>query len=131
MKYEDFIHELKKIPSIKEKQDALDAINLSSKILFDVNEKALKPHSQKTSINDLKKELLETKNKLAIKEEQMQEINRYLSHLYLSLQIDLMNHEEGNASPSETYMIKIYLKIVEMIYDGIIEINTKIHQNRD
>ena len=55
MTYEEFINELKNIPTIKEKQDALDAINLSSKILFDINEKALGGHSQKTS-NDLRKE---------------------------------------------------------------------------
>ena len=41
MKYEKFINELKNIPTIKEKQDALDAINLSSKILFDINKKAI------------------------------------------------------------------------------------------
>lgn len=78
MKYEKFINELKNIPTIKEKQDALDAINLSSKILFDINEKALESHSQKTS-NDL----------------------------------------------------KACLKTVEMIHDGIIEINTKIKQDKD
>lgn len=68
MKYEEFINELKNIPTIKEKekQDALDAINLSSKILFDINEKALESHPQKTS-NDLRKELFKTKNELAIK----------------------------------------------------------------
>lgn len=95
MRYEEFINELKNIPSVKEKQDRLDAINLSSKILFDINEKALESRPQKT--HDLRKELFEIKNKLAIKEEQMQEINRYLGRLYLSLQIDLMNHEDGNA----------------------------------
>lgn len=44
MKYEEFINELKNIPTIKEKekQDALDAINLSSKILFDINEETLR-----------------------------------------------------------------------------------------
>lgn len=47
MIYEDFINELKNIPTIKEKQDALDAINLSSKILFDIKEKALESHPQK------------------------------------------------------------------------------------
>ena len=35
MRYEKFINELKNIPTIKEKQDALDAINLLSKILFE------------------------------------------------------------------------------------------------
>ena len=55
MTYEEFINELKNIPTIKEKQDALDAINLSSKILFDINEKALGRQSKKTS-NDLRKE---------------------------------------------------------------------------
>lgn len=133
MRYENFINELKNIPTIKEKekQDALDAINLSSKILFDINEKALESHSQKTPINDLREELFKTKNELAIKKEQMQEINRYLGHLYLSLQIDLMNHEDGNGNPYETYMIKVCLKTVEMIHDGIIEINTKIKQDKD
>lgn len=131
MRYENFINELKNIPTIKEKQDALDAINLSSKILFDINEKALESHSQKTPINDLRKELFKTKDELAIKKEQMQEINRYLGRLYLSLQIDLMNHEDGNGNPYETYMIKVCLKTVEMIYDGIIEINTKIKQDKD
>lgn len=131
MKYEKFINELKNIPTIKEKQDALDAINLSSKILFDINEKALESHSQKTPINDLRKELFKTKDELAIKKEQMQEINRYLGHLYLSLQIDLMNHEDGNADFYETHMIKACLKTVEMIRDGIIEINTKIKQDKD
>ena len=130
MTYEDFINELKNIPTIKEKQDALDAINLSSKILFDINEKALESHPQKTS-NDLRRELFKTKNELAIKKEQMQEINRYLGHLYLSLQIELMNHEDGNANPYETHIIKACLKTVEMIHDGIIEINTKIKQDRD
>ena len=104
MTYEEFINELKNIPTIKEKQDALDAINLSSKILFDINEKALESHPQKTS-NDLRKELFKTKNELAIKKEQMQEINRYLGHLYLSLQIELMTHEDGNANPYETHII--------------------------
>ena len=118
------------MPTIKEKQDALDAINLSSKILFDINEKALESHPQKTS-NDLRKELFKTKNELAIKNEQMQEINRYLGHLYLSLQIELMNHEDGNANPYETHIIKACLKTVEMIHDGIIEINTKIKQDKD
>ena len=61
MTYEEFINELKNIPTIKEKQDALDAINLSSKILFDINEKALESHPQKT-LNDLRKELFKTKN---------------------------------------------------------------------
>ena len=131
MKYEKFINELKNIPTIKEKQDALDAINLSSKILFDINEKALESHPQKTPINDLRKELFKTKNELAIKKEQMQEINRYLGHLYLSLQIELMNHEDGNADLYETHMIKACLKTVEMIRDGIIEINTKIKQDKD
>lgn len=131
MKYEKFINELKNIPTIKEKQDALDAINLSSKILFDINEKALESHLQKTTINDLRKELFKTKDELAIKKEQMQEINRYLGHLYLSLQIDLMNHEDGNANPYETHIIKACLKTVEMIRDGIIEINTKIKQDKD
>lgn len=131
MTYEEFINELKNIPTIKEKQDALDGINLSSKILFDINEKALESHSQKTPINDLRKELFKTKDELAIKKEQMQEINRYLGHLYLSLQIDLMNHEDGNANPYETHIIKACLKTVEIILDGITEINTKIHQNKD
>ena len=131
MRYEKFINELKNIPTIKEEQDALDAINLSSKILFDINEKALGSHSQKTSINDLREELFKTKDELAIKKEQMQEINRYLGRLCLSLQIDLMNHEDGNGNPDETYMIKVCLKTVEMIYDGIIEINTKIKQDKD
>ena len=131
MKYEKFINELKNIPTIKEKQDALDAINLSSKILFDINKKALESHSQKTPINDLRKELFKTKNELAIKKEQMQEINRYLGHLYLSLQIEFMNHEDGNANPYETHIIKACLKTVEMIHDGIIEINTKIKQDKD
>lgn len=133
MKYEEFINELKNIPTIKEKekQDALDAINLSSKILFDINEKALESHSQKTPINDLRKELFKTKDELAIKKEQMQEINRYLGHLYLSLQIELMNHEDGNANPYETHIIKACLKTVEMIHDGIIEINTKIKRDKD
>ena len=131
MKYEKFINELKNIPTIKEKQDALDAINLSSKILFDINKKALESHSQKTPINDLRKELFKTKDELAIKKEQMQEINRYLGHLYLSLQIELMNHEDGNANPYETHIIKACLKTVEMIHDGIIEINTKIKQDKD
>ncbi len=131
MRYENFINELKNIPTIKEKQDALDAINLSSKILFDINEKALESHSQKTPINDLRKELFKTKDELAIKKEQMQEINRYLGHLYLSLQIELMNHEDGNANPYETHIIKACLKTVEMIHDGIIEINTKIKQDKD
>lgn len=49
MRYENFINELKNIPTIKEKQDALDAINLSSKILFNINKKALESHSQKTT----------------------------------------------------------------------------------
>lgn len=131
MKYEKFINELKNIPTIKEKQDALDAINLSSKILFDINEKALESHLQKTTINDLRKELFKTKDELAIKKEQMQEINRYLGHLHLSLQIELMNHEDGNANPYETHIIKACLKTVEMIHDGIIEINTKIKQDKD
>lgn len=131
MRYENFINELKNIPTIKEKQDALDAINLSSKILFDINKKALESHSQKTPINDLRKELFKTKDELAIKKEQMQEINRYLGHLYLSLQIELMNHEDGNANPYETHIIKACLKTVEMIHDGIIEINTKIKQDKD
>lgn len=133
MTYEEFINELKNIPTIKEKQekqDALDAINLSSRILFDINKKALESHPQKTS-NDLRKELFKTKNELAIKKEQMQEINRYLGHLYLSLQIELMNHEDGNANPYETHIIKACLKTVEMIRDGIIEINTKIKQNKE
>lgn len=129
MRYEEFINELKNIPSVKEKQDRLDAINLSSKILFDINEKALESRPQKT--HDLRKELFEIKNKLAIKEEQMQEINRYLGRLYLSLQIDLMNHEDGNAPSSEAYIIKVCLKTVEMIHDGIIEINTKVKQDKD
>lgn len=131
MRYEKFINELKNIPTIKEKQDALDAINLSSKILFDINKKALESHSQKTSINDLRRELFKIKDELAIKKEQMQEINRYLGHLYLSLQIELMNHEDGNANPYETHIIKACLKTVEMIHDGIIEINTKIKQDKD
>lgn len=131
MRYENFINELKNIPTIKEEQDALDAINLSSKILFDINKKALESHSQKTPINDLRKELFKTKDELAIKKEQMQEINRYLGHLYLSLQIELMNHEDGNANPYETHIIKACLKTVEMIHDGIIEINTKIKQDKD
>ena len=131
MRYENFINELKNIPTIKEKQDALDAINLSSKILFDINKKALESHSQKTPINDLRKELFKTKDELAIKKEQMQEINRYLGHLHLSLQIELMNHEDGNANPYETHIIKACLKTVEMIHDGIIEINTKIKQDKD
>lgn len=131
MTYEEFINELKNIPTIKEKQDALDAINLSSKILFDINKKALESHSQKTSINDLRGELFKIKDELAIKKEQMQEINRYLGHLHLSLQIELMNHEDGNANPYETHIIKACLKTVEMIHDGIIEINTKIKQDRD
>lgn len=131
MIYENFINELKNIPTIKEKQDALDAINLSSKILFDINKKALESHSQKTPINDLRKELFKTKDELAIKKEQMQEINRYLGHLYLSLQIELMNHEDGNANPYETHIIKACLKTVEMIHDGIIKINTKIKQDKD
>ena len=76
MTYEELINELKNIPTIKEKQDALDAINLSSKILFDINKKALESHSQKTSINDLRGELFKIKDELAIKKEQMQEINR-------------------------------------------------------
>ena len=133
MTYEEFINELKNIPTIKEKQekqDALDAINLSSRILFDFNKKALESHPQKTS-NDLRKELFKTKNELAIKNEQMQEINRYLGHLYLSLQIELMNHEDGNANPYETHIIKSCLKTVEMIRDGIIEINTKIKQDKE
>lgn len=131
MKYEKFINELKNIPTIKEKQDALDAINLSSKILFDINKKALESHSQKTTLNDLRRELFRTKNELAIKKEQMQEINRYLGQLYLSLQIELMNHEDGNADFYETHIIKACLKTVEMIHDGIIEINTKIKQDKD
>lgn len=131
MRYEKFINELKNIPTIKEKQDALDAINLSSKILFDINKKALESHSQKTSINDLRGELFKIKDELAIKKEQMQEINRYLGHLHLSLQIELMNHEDGNANPYETHIIKACLKTVEMIHDGIIEINTKIKQDKD
>lgn len=131
MRYENFINELKNIPTIKEEQDALDAINLSSKILFDINKKALESHSQKTPINDLRKELFKTKDELAIKKEQMQEINRYLGHLYLSLQIELMNHEDGNANPYETHIIKACLKTVEMIHDRIIEINTKIKQDKD
>ena len=131
MTYEEFINELKNIPTIKEKQDALDGINLSSKILFDINEKALESHLQKTPINDLRKELFKTKDELAIKREQMQEINRYLGHLYLSLQIELMNHEDGNANPYETHIIKACCKTVEMIRDGIIEINTKIKQDKD
>lgn len=131
MRYEKFINELKNIPTIKEKQDALDAINLSSKILFDINKKALESHSQKTSINDLRRELFKIKDELAIKKEQMQEINRYLGHLHLSLQIELMNHEDGNANPYETHIIKACLKTVEMIHDGIIEINTKIKQDKD
>ena len=61
----------------------------------------------------------------------MQEINRYLGHLYLSLQIELMNHEDGNADLYKTHMIKTCLKTVEMIRDGIIEINTKIKQDKD
>ena len=130
MTYEEFINELKNIPTIKEKQDALDAINLSSKILFDINEKALESHPQKTS-NDLRNKLFKTKNELAIKKEQMQEINRYLGHLYLSLQIELMNYEDGNANPYETHIIKTRLKTVEMIHDGIIKINTKIKQDKD
>lgn len=133
MTYEEFINELKNIPTIKEKekQDALDAINLSSKILFDINKKALESNPQKTPINDLRKELFKTKDELAIKNEQMQEINRYLGHLYLSLQIELMNHEDGNANPYETHIIKSCLKTVEMIRDGIIEINTKIKQDKE
>lgn len=131
MRYENFINELKNIPTIKEKQDALDAINLSSKILFDINKKALESHSQKTPINDLRKELFKTKDELAIKKEQMQEINRYLGHLYLSLQIELMNHEDGNANPYETHIIKACLKTVEMIRDGITKINTKIKQDKE
>lgn len=131
MRYEKFINELKNIPTIKEKQDALDGINLSSKILFDINEKALESHLQKTPINDLREELFKTKDELAIKKEQMQEINRYLGHLYLSLQIELMNHEDGNANPYETHIIKACLKTVEMIHDGIIKINTKIKQDKD
>ena len=67
MKYEKFINELKNIPTIKEKQDTLDAINLSSKILFDINKKALEFHPQETPINDLRKELFKTKNELATK----------------------------------------------------------------
>lgn len=133
MIYEEFINELKNIPTIKEKQekqDALDAINLSSRILFDINKKALESHPQKTS-NDLRKELFKTKNELAIKKEQMQEINRYLGHLYLSLQIELMNHEDGNANPYETHIIKVCLKTVEMIRDGITKINTKIKQDKE
>lgn len=133
MTYEEFINELKNIPTIKEKQekqDALDAINLSSKILFDINKKALESHPQKTS-NDLRKELFKTKNELGIKKEQMQEINRYLGHLYLSLQIELMNHEDGNANPYETHIIKACLKTVEMIRDGITKINTKIKQDKE
>lgn len=129
MRYEEFINELKNIPCVKEKQDKLDAINLSSKILFDINKKALESRPKKT--RDLRKELFETKNKLAIKEEQMQEINRYLRHLLLSLRIDLMNHKDGNGSPSEIYIIKVCLRTVEMIYDGIIEINTKVKQDKD
>lgn len=70
MRYENFINELKNIPTIKEKQDALDAINLSSKILFDINKKALESHPQETPINDLRKELFKTKDELAIKKEQ-------------------------------------------------------------
>lgn len=61
----------------------------------------------------------------------MQEINRYSGRLYLSLQIDLMNHEDGNADFYETHMIKACLKTVEMIHDGIIKINTKIKQDKD
>ena len=49
MRYEKFINELKNIPTVKEKQDALDGINLSSKILFDINEKALESHLQKNT----------------------------------------------------------------------------------
>lgn len=59
MEYKDFIHEIKNTPKMKEKQDILDAVNLSSK------------------------------------------------------------------------MIKACLKTVEIIFDGITEINTKIHQNKD
>lgn len=133
MKYEEFINELKNIPTIKEKekQDALDAINLSSKILFDINEETLtkKNNSSKTLRNDLRKELFKTKQELSIRKEQIQEISRYLQQLHLSLQIDLMDHEEYDFY--ETCMIKACLKTVEIIFDGIIEINTKIHQNED
>lgn len=41
MEYKDFIHEIKNTPEMKEKQDILDAVNLSSKILFDINEEIL------------------------------------------------------------------------------------------
>ena len=41
MEYKDFIHEIKNTPKVREKQDILDAVNLSSKILFDINEEIL------------------------------------------------------------------------------------------
>ena len=41
-----------------------------------------------------------------------------------------MDHED-EYDFSETCMIKAYLKTVEIIFDGIIEINTEIHQNED
>lgn len=42
MEYKDFIHEIKNTPKMKEKQDMLDAVNLLSKILFDINEETLR-----------------------------------------------------------------------------------------
>lgn len=83
MKYEEFINKLKNIPTIKEREkqdDILDAINLSSKILFDINEKTLtkKNNSSKTLRNDLRKELFKTKQELSIRKKQIQETSRYL-----------------------------------------------------
>ena len=80
MEYKDFIHEIKNTPEMKEKQDILDAVNLSSKILFDINEEILtkKIILQKTLRNDLRKELFKTKQELSIRKEQIQEISRYL-----------------------------------------------------
>lgn len=37
-----FIHEIKNTPKVREKQDILDAVNLPSKILFDINEETLR-----------------------------------------------------------------------------------------
>ena len=58
MRYEKFINELKNIPTVKEKQDALDGINLSSKILFDINEKALESHLQKNTHKWFKRRII-------------------------------------------------------------------------
>lgn len=53
MEYKDFINEIKNTPKVREKQDdILDAINLSSKILFDINEKTL---TKKNNSSNIKK----------------------------------------------------------------------------